>query len=261
MVSESDWVSVTMVSVGAQCCAWCESNVTKKETLNLTILVGPAYLKPPQSNSPTCVLDTHCEWRKQSIRYSSSSRLVNMTNFFKNFMNKVFRRRKLDAEGLYSSPDVSNPSHASPVSLNDNISKSTIPLAVSNQSQDTLLNPRTAESLRSSAPSRVDTANKVSIEKADRPRSEECSTSLRPSQQPVLVKAGSVAWKGLETALRLLERSADAFPPLKSAIGGLVACLDVAQVNYCLDFIDVVFEVVIRQLSRIVKSMKISQMN
>jgi hypothetical protein len=34
------------------------------------------------------------------------------------------------------------------------------------------------------------------------------------------------------TALRLLEKSADAFPPLKSAVGGLVACLDLAQVSY-----------------------------
>ncbi|KIM51846.1 hypothetical protein SCLCIDRAFT_12017 [Scleroderma citrinum Foug A] len=67
------------------------------------------------------------------------------------------------------------------------------------------------------------------FEKADQPRREECSTSLRPSQQSAFVKAGSVAWKGLETALRLLERSADAFPPLKSAIGGLVACLDLTQ--------------------------------
>ena len=41
-----------------------------------------------------------------------------------------------------------------------------------------------------------------------------------------------VAWRGLETALRVLEKSADAFPPLKSAVGGLVACLDVVQVSH-----------------------------
>ena len=99
-----------------------------------------------------------------------------------------------------------------------------------------------------------DTANQA----ADRPRSEECSTSLRPSQQSALMKAGSVAWRGLETALRLLERSAGAFPPLKSAVGGLVACLDLTQVNYCFgfDLLDVIFEVDLRQSSRIVKSMK-----
>jgi len=41
-----------------------------------------------------------------------------------------------------------------------------------------------------------------------------------------------VAWHGLETALRVLEKSADAFPPLKSAVGGLVACLDVVEVSH-----------------------------
>ena len=40
------------------------------------------------------------------------------------------------------------------------------------------------------------------------------------------------SWNVLETALRLLEKSADAFPPLKSTIGGLLACLDQAQVGY-----------------------------
>jgi hypothetical protein len=175
---------------------------------------------------------------------------------FKKLKNP-FHRRKLGVEDrsqLYSSLDVPS---ASTVSLNDNISKSSIPPAVPNQSQDTLVNPRTA-SLHSSAPSRVDTANKVPVEKADRPRIEECSTSLKPSQQSALVKAGSVAWKGLETALRLLERSADAFPPLKSAVGGLVACLDLSQVNYCFSFdlLDVVFDVDLRQSLRIVKSMK-----
>jgi hypothetical protein len=45
-------------------------------------------------------------------------------------------------------------------------------------------------------------------------------------------KAWSVTQSGLLTALRLLEKSAGAFPPLKSAVGGLVACLDLAQVSY-----------------------------
>ena len=40
------------------------------------------------------------------------------------------------------------------------------------------------------------------------------------------------SWNVLETALRLLEKSADALPPLKSTIGGLLACLDLAQVGY-----------------------------
>jgi hypothetical protein len=45
-------------------------------------------------------------------------------------------------------------------------------------------------------------------------------------------KAWGVTQSGLLTALRLLERSADAFPPLKSAVGGLIACVDLAQVSY-----------------------------
>ena len=46
-----------------------------------------------------------------------------------------------------------------------------------------------------------------------------------------------MAWKGLETALtRLLERSANAFPPLKAAVSGLIACLDLTQVNYYFGF-------------------------
>ncbi len=42
----------------------------------------------------------------------------------------------------------------------------------------------------------------------------------------------TVAWSGLETALRLLDKSADAFPPLKSAVGGLLACIDLAGVSH-----------------------------
>jgi hypothetical protein len=41
---------------------------------------------------------------------------------------------------------------------------------------------------------------------------------------------GSVAWAGLGTALRVLKESSDAFPPLKSAVSGFLACLDVLQV-------------------------------
>ena len=92
------------------------------------------------------------------------------------------------------------------------------------------------------SPSRVDTANWAPVV----PRSEECSTCLRPSAS---VKTRSVALKGLEAALSLLERSSDAFPPLKSAVGGLVACLGLSQVNYCFgfDLLDVFSEVDLRQ--------------
>jgi hypothetical protein len=169
--------------------------------------------------------------------------MSNITERLKKYKNKVFHRRTPGVEDRsrpHSSLDVPFASHTpaarSTASLNDNISQSAIPPAIPNQSQDAaLLNPRTA-SLHSSAHSRVDTANRApAIEKADRSRSEDHSTSVRPSQHSysdALVKAGGVAWKGLETALRLLERSAGACPPLKSAVGGLVACLDLTQVNY-----------------------------
>jgi hypothetical protein len=52
------------------------------------------------------------------------------------------------------------------------------------------------------------------------------TSSNKPSE------AWSVARSGLEATLRVLEKTADAFPPLKSAVGGLVACLDVIQASY-----------------------------
>ncbi|KAF9552604.1 hypothetical protein CPC08DRAFT_266865 [Agrocybe pediades] len=54
-------------------------------------------------------------------------------------------------------------------------------------------------------------------------------TNFQPGRP---LRAGYVAtsWKATETALRLLEKNADAFPPLKSAVGGLIASLDLAKV-------------------------------
>jgi hypothetical protein len=43
--------------------------------------------------------------------------------------------------------------------------------------------------------------------------------------------AGSMAWVGLETALRVLKESSDMLPPLKSAVSGLLGCLGVLQVS------------------------------
>jgi len=61
---------------------------------------------------------------------------------------------------------------------------------------------------------------------------EQSSSHSEPNTSDKLKKAWGVTWSGLETALRLLEKSADAFPPLKSAVGGLVACLDLTQVGH-----------------------------
>jgi hypothetical protein len=41
----------------------------------------------------------------------------------------------------------------------------------------------------------------------------------------------NAAWTGFESALRVLDKSADAFPPLKSAVGRFLACLDIIQVG------------------------------
>jgi len=63
------------------------------------------------------------------------------------------------------------------------------------------------------------------------------STASIARSAPIAVNKLSATWtvarNGLETTLRLLERSADAFPPLKSAVGGLVGCLDIIQVRHC----------------------------
>jgi hypothetical protein len=53
-----------------------------------------------------------------------------------------------------------------------------------------------------------------------------------PTTAKKLSEVYGVARSGLETALRVLEKSADAFPPLKSAVSGLVACMDVIQASY-----------------------------
>ncbi|KAF4609643.1 hypothetical protein D9613_011944 [Agrocybe pediades] len=65
------------------------------------------------------------------------------------------------------------------------------------------------------------------------------SPSPNPSSKPastheeqqwnVIKDSAKTAWKAMETALRLLEKSADACGPLKSTVGGLVACLDLAK--------------------------------
>ncbi|KAF9537115.1 hypothetical protein CPC08DRAFT_771369 [Agrocybe pediades] len=64
------------------------------------------------------------------------------------------------------------------------------------------------------------------------------STSPNPSKPPTappalqqhdLKDSAKTAWKTMETALRLLEKGADTCAPLKSTVGGLVACLDLAK--------------------------------
>ena len=64
------------------------------------------------------------------------------------------------------------------------------------------------------------------------PPSQQYSSHSETNTSDKVKKAWGLTRSGLVTALRLLEKSADAFSPLKSAVGGLVACLDLAQVSY-----------------------------
>ncbi|KDR82348.1 hypothetical protein GALMADRAFT_817810 [Galerina marginata CBS 339.88] len=60
--------------------------------------------------------------------------------------------------------------------------------------------------------------------------SQQTSSPPEPNTSDKLKTARDVTWSALKAALRLLGKSADACPPLKSAVGVLVACLDLAQV-------------------------------
>ena len=44
-------------------------------------------------------------------------------------------------------------------------------------------------------------------------------------------KAGAEAWIGLKATLNLLERSSDAFPPLKSAVAGFLGVVDIFEAS------------------------------
>jgi len=89
-----------------------------------------------------------------------------------------------------------------------------------------------------------DKSNDGSITTAE---SQEPSGSVQPvlskdsALEPPVSNKGKdrlgVVWNGLQTALGVLKESSDAFPPLKSAVGGLVACLNVIQVRDCCLFL------------------------
>ncbi|KAG8679409.1 hypothetical protein FRC09_018983, partial [Ceratobasidium sp. 395] len=58
------------------------------------------------------------------------------------------------------------------------------------------------------------------------------ASQTRADSVPPLVENTSklhTAWSGLRTLLSVLDKSADAFGPLKSAVGGLVACLEIYE--------------------------------
>ena len=94
------------------------------------------------------------------------------------------------------------------------------------------------------------------------PTSSQQSSHPELNTSDKLKRAWSVTWSGLETALRLLEKSAEACPPLKSAVGGLVACLDLAQVGCSCGFnILTLSNSYRRRLQETMKNTKNSQLN
>ena len=50
--------------------------------------------------------------------------------------------------------------------------------------------------------------------------------SAPPARVDATGSAAAIAFQGFKLGLRSLEKSADAFPPLKSAAGGLLAVID-----------------------------------
>jgi hypothetical protein len=46
--------------------------------------------------------------------------------------------------------------------------------------------------------------------------------------------AKNIAWEGIKTTLRVVKESGDAFPPLKSTAGGLLALIDLFEVRLLL---------------------------
>jgi hypothetical protein len=53
------------------------------------------------------------------------------------------------------------------------------------------------------------------------------------SEQPLgrVADAASTGFEGLKTILRLVERATDVFPPLKSAVAGLLGVIDIVEVR------------------------------
>ncbi|KAF9548010.1 WD40 repeat-like protein [Agrocybe pediades] len=57
----------------------------------------------------------------------------------------------------------------------------------------------------------------------------QAGTTSEVSAQNLPQRNGSLPWKAMQTALRLLQQNSDGFPPLKTAVGVLVTCLDLTQ--------------------------------
>ncbi|KAF9545458.1 WD40 repeat-like protein [Agrocybe pediades] len=82
------------------------------------------------------------------------------------------------------------------------------------------------ESQQRLQPSDSQSSNPNAIPSQSDPQSE---AAIEISAQNLPQKYGSLPWKAMQTALRLLQKNSDGFPPLKTAVGVLVTCLDLTQ--------------------------------
>ena len=179
-----------------------------------------------------------------TMESSPASKASRIKRFGRSMKNHVREAR----DAILSTSQVSSPRSYSPSTAE----RSQQPASVSSSAPPGPSNVTSAPSSHHivGAPPDTSTSNHLpnTADESQRPPGVPSSTfpssTSEPSSQPAIsappdngasgkYKEGfSVAWHGLETVLRVLEKSADAFPPLKSAVGGLVACLDVVQVSH-----------------------------
>lgn len=165
---------------------------------------------------------------------SKSKRSVR--KFLRENVNKVFRR----------SPSPSAPQQASQASQVSNTQPSSSPPSTNNQSSATALTNSLSPvhhalvpvpSVGTQAP--VGPGNVPPTVVISSPATNSSSTNANTANQVALVgaapstsqQATSGVWVGLGTALRSLHKNAGLLPPLQSAIGTFVSCLDVLEVG------------------------------
>jgi len=69
------------------------------------------------------------------------------------------------------------------------------------------------------------------VPSASQVTSSSTSGNLAPNTGSKVKEVASVAWEGVKTSLALLNESAGCLPPLKAAVGGLVALIDAIGVS------------------------------
>lgn len=108
------------------------------------------------------------------------------------------------------------------------------PSATSSKTATTAIQPTLHPASR--ATGKADDPSAVSADLASVGSQTQPTAEPERSTGDKLKEAGSLAWSGLEMALRVLEKTSDGFPPLKAAVSGFLACLDIVQVGHVLAF-------------------------